>query len=287
MSILIILLILRITSNSFLNAFQKGLSKTNHPLNTNFKTYFLLFVFCLPLLLVFYFKTLTFETFTWALIGGLFGAIGNGFLITALKYGELSVLAPINSYKAVVGLVFGIILLKEIPNLSAVLGIILIISGSFIIFETQKEGFSFKLFKRKDVVFRFLALIFSAIEAVFIKKVIILTDVYCSFYLWAIFGFIFSYLLLKVNKIAVFKNLDFKKEIQPFISLSLLVFLMQFSTNIIFEKISVAASLSLFQLSNIVSVFLGYKFFKEKSILKKLIGSIIMIIGSVVILLSR
>lgn len=284
---LVLAITLRITSNSFLNAFQKDLSKTNHPLNTNFKTYLLLFVFCLPLLAIFYFKTLTFKIFIWALIGGLFGAMGNGFLITALKYGELSVLAPINSYKAIVGLIFGIIILKEVPNFSAILGIILIISGSFIIFETQKEGFSFKLFKRKDVVYRFLALIFSAIEAVFIKKVIILTDVYCSFYLWVIFGFIFSYVLLKINKTAAFKSFNFKKEIQPFIPLCFLVFLMQFSTNIVFEKVSVAIALSLFQLSNIVSIFLGCKFFKEKGILKKLIGSIIMILGSVVVLFSR
>ncbi|EXY30067.1 putative membrane protein, partial [Bacteroides fragilis str. 3397 T10] len=41
----------------------------------------------------------------------------------------------------------------------------------------------------------------------------------------------------------------------------------------------------LFQLSTIVSIFLGYRIFKEQNIKKKLIGAIIMVIGSGVIIL--
>ena len=283
---IIFAIILRISANSALNVLQKDLSKTFSPLNTNFKTYFLLAIFCIPLFLIFYPKT-TIETIIWAFIGGLFGALGNAFLIAALKYGELSILGPINSYKAIVGLVFGIILINEIPNPFSILGIFLIITGGFIIFDTTKEGLSLSLFKRKDIIDRLLALTFSAIEAIFIKKVIMLSNITASFLLWVIFGFVFSFFILKINHKKAFETTNLKKEITPFIALSLLVFIMQYSTNFVFEKISTAAALSLFQLSNILNVFLGWKLFNETHLLKKLAGSIIMVVGTIIIILNK
>ena len=283
-----IAVILRICANSFLNAGQKRLSATHSSLETNFKTYFILFLFCLPLLFVFYHKTLTFEVLFWAFAGGIFGALGNAFLIGALKHGELSVLGPINSYKAVVGLVFGVVLIGEIPTLAAIFGIFLIIFGSYFIFDTTDTGFSLSLLKRRDIQFRFLALVFTGIEAVFIKKVIILSDAFCSFLLWAIFGCLFYYIILKTCTKT--QNCTYKKTgikpLGPFLPLAILVFIMQLSTNYVFVKLPVGAALSLFQLSNILNVFLGYKIFKEKHLLKKLAGSIIMIIGSIFIILK-
>jgi drug/metabolite transporter (DMT)-like permease len=61
--------------------------------------------------------------------------------------------------------------------------------------------------------------------------------------------------------------------------------LMQYSTNIVFERLDVGLSLALFQLSSIVAILFGYKVFKESNIVKKLIGAIIMIVGSCLILL--
>lgn len=277
---------LRITSNSALNTLQKNLSKTHSPLNTNFKTYFILSLFCMPLFFIFYPQIST-ETIIWAFIGGFFGALGNAFLIAALKHGELSVLGPINSYKAIIGLIFGMVLIGEIPGYAAIFGIILILFGTYFIFDTTKEGFNLSLFKRKDIIYRFSALIFTAIEAVFIKKVIILTDITCSFLLWVIFGFVFSFIILKINRTKAFEENGLKDNIRPFVLLAFLVFIMQFSTNFVFEKIPVAPALSVFQLSNIVNVFLGWKLFNEKHLLKKLTGSIIMVIGAIIIILNR
>ena len=62
---------------------------------------------------------------------------------------------------------------------------------------------------------------------------------------------------------------------------------MQFMTNYVFDNMSVGYALSLFQLSIIVSIIFGYKFFQEKEIRKKIMGSIIMIVGSVLIILMK
>jgi drug/metabolite transporter (DMT)-like permease len=60
---------------------------------------------------------------------------------------------------------------------------------------------------------------------------------------------------------------------------------MQYSTNFVFANMNVAYALSLFQLSTIVSVFLGVNIFKEKELAKKLIAAIIMILGALCIIL--
>ena len=61
--------------------------------------------------------------------------------------------------------------------------------------------------------------------------------------------------------------------------------LMTFTTAYVFRYMNVGYALSLFQLSIIINVILGYKLFNEKNLLKKLIGSLIILIGSATILI--
>ena len=60
---------------------------------------------------------------------------------------------------------------------------------------------------------------------------------------------------------------------------------MQYTTNYVFSHMNVGYALALFQLSTLVSIILGYRIFKEQNIKKKLLGAIIMVIGSGVIIL--
>ena len=60
---------------------------------------------------------------------------------------------------------------------------------------------------------------------------------------------------------------------------------MQYTTNIVFARMEVGSALALFQLSSIINLFLGYKIFHEGGMVRKLIGTIVMIIGAVMILL--
>jgi len=62
--------------------------------------------------------------------------------------------------------------------------------------------------------------------------------------------------------------------------------IMQYSTNFVFERMNVAYALALFQLSTLLSVFLGINLFKEKGLKKKLAGSLIMIAGAVILILT-
>lgn len=281
---------MRIFSNPLGNVFQKQLTtKNNHPLMVNFMTYLLLSVFCIFIIAGVQWQELTEQFWLYSFLAGIVGALGNGFLVRALQKGDLSVLGPINSYKSVVGIFVAVFLLNEIPNIWGIAGVILIIYGSYFVLDTTSERFSWALLKRPEMQFRIWAMILTAIEAVFIKKIILASSPVVAFVSWCWFGAGFSLFLLVVYRVNL-KN-ELKKinkiNLSKYGFLVICVGTMQLSTNYVFDHMPVGFALSLFQLSTIISVILGYRFFKEQNIRKKLIGSAIMIAGSVIIILFK
>lgn len=275
----IIAILFRIFSNSFSNVFQKKLTKSGEAATCiNCINYILMSLISIPLLLLVNFSLITPEFWLYAIAGGITGAIGNCFMVLALKQGELSVLGPINSYKAIVGMIFGIFLLHEYPNIYGLFGIGLIIIGSYFILESPKA------LLRKDIQYRIYALIFTAIEAVFIKKVIILSSIASSFIISSFLGAIFSYLIMRILENEKL-HIPTKKNSIMYISTTLCFAIMTFTTAYVFKYMNVGYALSLFQLSIILNVILGYKLFNEKKLIKKLLGSLIILIGSAAILI--
>lgn len=282
----IIATILRIMSNSLANVCQKQLTeKQIGAFFINFVMYFGLTICCVPFIFKTNFSVLSYNVWINAILGGLCGAFGNSYLVKALENGELSVLGPINAYKSVVAMVVGVLLLHEIPSLIGIFATFLIIWGSYFVFDTQDEGFSLALLRRKDIRYRIYALICTAIEAVFVKNVILLSDINTSFFFWCFFGMIFTGLLaLKNGQTKVSLNFSIVKKL---LFIIILMGTMQYSTNYVFSKINVSYGLALFQLSTIVSVFLGWHFFNEGQIKKKFLGSIIMVVGAVMLILWK
>lgn len=265
----------RIFSNSYINVHQKFLTKDGLSSSVvNFYTYFGLTVLS-TLMLPFFYINFSYELLQNTIVMGILGALGNYYIIKALSIGELSSLAPINSYKPVAALIIGFFYLHEIPTHSALLGILLIILGTYFIFQPKTK------FNSAAVFYRVLALIFSASEAIFIKKIILLSGVAQSFILWSIAGFLFSAFCITGKNLFYTKSL-----IKTQILLITLVAIMQFSTNFLFSRMNVSYALALFQLSTLISVYLGANIFHEEGLKRKLTASIIMIIGAVIIILS-
>lgn len=274
-----IAIFIRVATNSLSNVFQKKLAfEGENPVAVNFINYLLLSLLSVPLLFFVYYSAVNLKFLLYALAGGLTGAICNCFMVMALEKGELSVLGPINSYKAVIGLIFGMLILHEMPNMYGILGIALIISGSYFILESPKA------LMKKDIQYRIYALIFSAIEAVFIKKVIILSSITASFITSSFLGAIFSFIIMNIFSSSKLK-LPVKRHLIMYILTALCFGLMTFTTAYVFKYMNVGYALSLFQLSIIINVILGYKLFNEKNLIKKLFGSLIILIGSATILI--
>lgn len=274
-----IAIFIRVAANSLSNVFQKKLAfEGENPINVNFINYLLLSLFSIPLLFFVDITGINLTFLLYALAGGLTGAVCNCFMVMALEKGELSVLGPINSYKAVIGLIFGMLILHEMPNMYGILGIALIISGSYFILESPGA------LMKKDIQYRIYALIFSAIEAVFIKKVIILSSITASFITSSFLGAIFSFIIMNIFSSSKLK-LPVKRHSIMYVLTALCFGLMTFTTAYVFKYMNVGYALSLFQLSIIINVILGYKLFNEKNLIKKLFGSLIILIGSATILI--
>lgn len=285
-----IAVLLRIFSNPVGNVLQKQLTnKGNHPLLVNFLTYLILSFICLFFLGFFNWTALPGQFWLYSILGGIAGALGNGFLVKALEKGDLSVLGPINAYKSVVAILVGVFLLGEMPDFWGVLGIALIIYGSYFVLDTTTERFSWALFRKSEIQFRLLAMVLTAIEAVFIKKIILASSATLAMISWCIFGAIFSFILLHLYSINVKNEIRKIKtyHIRNYLLLIVCIGTMQFTTNYTFDHMPVGYALSLFQLSIILSVLFGHKIFQEQGIRKKLIGSCIMIAGSVLIILLQ
>ena len=284
----LIAVVLRVFSNPVGNVFQKQLTSKGHPpFLINFTSYFLLSIVCLFFSFSVPWRSLPITFWTFSVYGGIAGALGNGFLVKALEGGDLSVLGPINAYKSIVGIIMAIIMLGEYPNLWGLLGMALIIYGSYFVLDTTDDKFSWRLFNRKEIQYRLLAMVLTAIEAVFDKKVILASSPAIAFISWCWFGALFSFVLLLFMKQKVTSYISHikKNDFYKYLYLIICIGIMQFTTNYVFKNMPVGYALALFQLSVIVSVLLGHRIFKEKDIRKKLIGSAIMIVGSVMIIL--
>jgi drug/metabolite transporter (DMT)-like permease len=132
-------------------------------------------------------------------------------------------------------------------------------------------------------------MILTAIEAVFIKKIILASSTAAAFISWCWFGALFSFLLLFLYKLDIKTEISklHSKDTRKYLLLVICIGTMQYTTTYTFDHMPVGYALSLFQLSTIVSVLLGYQVFKEQDIQKKLLGSVIMIAGSVIIILLK
>ena len=276
-------LLLRIFSNPIANSFQKKLACKYSSLLINLYSYLIMSIACIIPATQVNWKNFSFEFWLYAFIAGALCSLGTVCLIKALRNGEISILGPINSYKCVIGLISSFILLKEIPTILGFFGLLLIVAGSWINFDTTDEGVSLALFKRQDIQLRFAALFLTGIEASFLKKIIVMSSAEISFILWSFGGFVFSVLFILFQKDRL--KIPERKDLKFFGAIAFCLTIMQYSTNIVFKYFDVGLSLALFQLSSLVAIFLGYKYFNEKDMFQKALGTVVMLAGAAFILI--
>jgi drug/metabolite transporter (DMT)-like permease len=282
--------IIRILVNPFSNVLQKQITlKGQHPLLINLATYTVLAFISVFFIYDISIQSLDIEFWIYSIAGGITGALGNGFIVKALEKGDLSVLGPINAYKSIVGMLFAFIIIREVPNIWGLMGMGFIIVGSYFVLDTTEEKFSWQLFKTPAIQYRLAALVLTGIQAVLDKKVIEHSNLEIAFAGWSIFGAGFSFIFILFTKVSIqkeFKNVDRAILVKYFL-LILTVGLMLASTNYTLSHMPVGYALALFQLSILISVVLGHRFFNELHLFKKLMGATIMVIGSALIILMK
>ena len=287
----------RVVANPFSNVFQKVVTRQNaHPLFVILVTHALLAALCFPFVLVRAHEiSENLPRSFWLNISAVAvpTVVGNALLVQAVKLSDLSVLGPVNAYKSVISLIPGMLLLGEFPGLFGVAGIAMIVAGSYFVVDKKvtqpRRNVLVRFFTERGIQYRFAAMAVSAVEAVFLKKALLASSPLVTFASWAILGFAGGALAT-----AAFIGRDLQSQRQiatanslTFASLALSTGLMQLCTIIVLGGFQVGYALALFQTSTLLTVFLGYKVFKEENILERLTGSVVMVAGAVIIVLGK
>ena len=280
---LFFIIVLRIFLGPIANVYQKKISnKGANSVFVVFVTYFIISVILFPFLFFINYQNLGIIFWKLIIITSLLDAAGNIFLVKALQTTDLSIFGPINSLKPAVTMIFAIFFINEIPTLNGIIGLIIILLGT--IFLTYEKTTKFTL--SKGILFRVIGIILSATASIYMKKSITYSSVEITLIFWAVISTPLMFLILILNFKKTKSNLYIlKNNISDYTKLTIIYLIMPYVTLLCFKHTLVSYSLALFQLSSIITLFFGYKYFNEKNIKKKIICSTFMIIGALLILI--
>ncbi len=285
----VLAVLIRIVANPLSNVFQKQLAQRSaEPLITIVATHGLLTVLALAVLAGMPVAALGLDFWANMLTAVVLAVAGYMFLWYALKSTDLSVLGPINAYKAVLGLLLAVVLIGEVPNLFGLIGVALIVGGSYFVIDRvpgQGHRSAFRQFTREPgVQLRFAALICSATESVFLKRTLLLSSPITTFLIWTVLCFALAATTASLLRRDVVREVTrLRSEWRTLLWLAATTGLMQLTTLLTFGKLQVGYSLALFQLSTLITVYLGHHYFRERNIRRRLLGSLVMVVGAMLI----
>lgn len=280
----------RVLFSAFSNVFQKKLTHEDlHPFFIVMMSYLVLTLICLPLLWTFNVTELTRYFWVNSILAASLDMAGTLFLVMSLSKTDLSVFGPLNAYKVVISMILAMLFIGEIPSLQGFTGVAIIVIGSFFLFppNTQVSGNRvLQLVSERGVHYRFLSILLFSIGTLPLKNAVISGGAIATTVFWCLIGF-----PLAVIAHRLFIKSDLKTDIEhsikhvyDFLYLGILIFLMQYMTMLVLSKLFIAYSLALFQLSMVLQVFLGYRIFNEKHIARRLLASLVMIVGSLLVI---
>lgn len=280
----------RVFSSAAANVFQKQFThKGLHSLFIVMLSYLVLACISLPLILLVEHSAIDDRFWFNILLAALLDMAGTLFLVLSLSKTDLSVFGPLNAYKVVFSMVLALIFLGEVPSFQGFSGVIIILLGSFLLFPpatTATTNRLSQLFMQRGVQYRFLSILLFSIGTLPLKNAVLSGGALATTVYWCLFG-----LPLSIGLYYWFGGKRWQIDWQAarehrshFLWLGGFIFLMQHSTMLIFSQLLVAYSLALFQLSMVLQVFLGYRIFHEKHILRRLAACAVMISGCLLVL---
>jgi drug/metabolite transporter (DMT)-like permease len=260
------------------NIYQKKLSQQGlHPFFIVAATYFVLSIFAAPLLGMIKISQLSSAFWLNAFLASLFDVGGWMFLVISLS--------------KTASMLLGIVFLNEIPSLQGLIGVLVIIAGSYLLTPATgslQTNRILNLLKDKGVQARFLSILLFAIGTIFLKKSVIFGGALATMAFWSLIGFALVLLSNQLFLTGGMKNnlKASRKHLHTIFFIGVMVFVMQYFTLLLLANMMVAYALALFQLGMVLQVFAGYKIFNEKHITRKLLACLAMMAGSLLVLMA-
>lgn len=246
------------------------------------------YTFALPfLLIVLYFnypQKISSTVYWTAGLNGVLLILTTYMLVKALQISRLSVSLPMLSLTPLFLVILSYVMLKEMPTVSGFIGILLIVVGAYVVNIKNGKGFfaPFKsLLKIKGSLYVIIVAFVWAITANLFKIGILSSN---AIYFSALVYSFISLIMLPLFFVNLNKNLNEMK--QNFKMLFFLgvssAFMISASSYAMIGAI-VPYVISLKRSSLVFSIFIGYLFFNEKDIKNALAGTVIMLIGGILI----
>ncbi len=204
-----------------------------------------------------------------------------------VRHADLSVVAPLGGIMNFFVLFLAIIFLNEIPTLLQFIGITITVGGIVILQYHSSIKATIKAISKKKVLRQFIfALMLFAIATVGMREILLTMSPFTFlFYFWlfiSIQTLIIEYFFFGVADIK-----DFKKEGKKIVFISVFMFLFNVFLYIgmSFPEAQVALTRTLSGIGTVFVTFAGGKVFNEGNLLKKTIASVIIVLGSMLIVL--
>ena len=214
-----------------------------------------------------------------------FGTLGFLFSIKAIRHMQLSSLLPFVNFSPVIAALLGVLFLNEVLNLKQWTGIILLLAGGYVL-ETRNVAnyreFFRNIIRSKSLHYLFLALLFYSFTAIADRYIITnITD--NNTYLFFVLIFIaFNFFLMSSLFYGGIKDMKrgLVKHWKLFVFAGFLTFIYRVSYIYSLSLANDLASvLSLKRLSILFGVVLAGSFLHEKGLGKKIIATLIMLVG--------
>lgn len=216
------------------------------------------------------------------------GVVGAILAYRAIKISEISLVSPISAFNPVFTAIISFFALGEKIGPKGALGILLIVTGAYLlqVSKTKKGIFAplVALATHKGVQLSFVAYFIWAVTPTFEKTAIFHTNPqvppFASLVGMAMSTIIYGFLALKYSS----KPIDLaKKYFRFFLLVGLLGGIGMAAAFTAFSLANLGFVTAIFKLSIIFTVILGWLFFKEKDIKDRLLGSLVMLAGVVLL----
>lgn len=283
----VIFAILNPISEAFRSLFIKKASRGVDPLIISWANNLIPLIIFLPFL---FFIELKFSIEFWSAFAGtvIINIVALVLYMRALAEGEISKVMPMLSFTPLFLLATGPLMTGEFPNKWGLVGVILVVFGSYLLNINLKKRdilYPFKeLLKNKGTRYMLAVSFIWSFSANFDKISIQNSSIFQHIALMNIFIFSALSIILKFSNKFNFKNIKSERKNLIFVSL--------FTTGAyVFHMTALSLTLvayvvALKRMSGMLSVFLGYFFLKEENIKERLLGSSVMFAGVLLILLS-
>lgn len=227
--------------------------------------------------------------FLYAVIAtGILNVIATVLYLKSLKTTDVSLVAPMLSFTPVFMILTSFLILGEMPSQHGILGIVLIVIGSYILnFKSLKLKWILvpfkKLFTDKGVFYMLIVALLFSVSLNYDKMAVVNSDPIFGSAIICLFVAILLIIIIFLRKVNFFQ--EYKKNFFGFGLIAVASALSAIAVNTALTLQIAPYVSSVKRISILFGVIYGFLLFREKNILKRFLGSLIMVAGVILIVL--